>query len=174
MSRPLPDDSRAELAALQSNEWVIEYRRSLPKAIWEAARAEAAIDARADGAADSFPLDEEATKRRLEGNLLRFTSVPGRPREVPIDVLRSIRVKVDHGRGALEGAGLGLLAGAGLGSLAGFARGSDPPPPTSDCGLCSFTASQKAVFGAIAGGVVGLGVGLLVGAIVGHGEFIEF
>jgi hypothetical protein len=95
MSRPLSDDSRAELAALQSNEWVIEYRRSLPKAIWEAARAEAAIDARADGAADSFPLDEEATKPRLEGNLLRFTSVHGRPREVPIDVLRSIRVEVD-------------------------------------------------------------------------------
>jgi len=167
MSRPLSDAARAELAALQSKEWELNYRLTLPKAVWEAAHVEGIVGAGG--------LVEAASQPHLDGNLLRFTSSGGRLREVPIEALRSLQVDVQHGRGALEGAGLGLLAGAGLGALAGFAMGNDrPSAPNSDCGPCSFTSGAKATFGAIAGGVLGLGVGFLVGALAGHRDVIEF
>jgi hypothetical protein len=65
MSRPLSDADRAELAARESNEWVINYRRVLPKSVWAAARAEV-IDSGAQPAADDFPFDEEVKAPHLE------------------------------------------------------------------------------------------------------------
>jgi hypothetical protein len=152
---------------------VIEYRPLLPKAVWEAARATAVTDPRSDNDA---PFQEQATKPRLDGQLLRFTSVRGQSREVPIDVLRSIQVEVDHIRGAIDGAIIGSLFGAGLGALIGFESGDNPPcPPKSDSGeFCSLSARGKAAIFGVVGGLLGLGSGLIAGAIVGHAEVVEF
>ncbi len=174
MSRPLSATGRAKLTALQSNDWVIRYRATPTRAVSEPPRVEG-IASGGEAAADQFPPEEAASKPLLYGELLHFTSERGRPREVPIDAVGSIQVDIDHVGGAFDGAGLGLLAGVGVGAVLGFALGSDRPlAPGSDCGPCSFTAGQKAVFLGIAGGVVGVGVGLLVGAIVGHRHVVEF
>jgi hypothetical protein len=70
-----------------------------------------------------------------------------------------------------------LLSGVAVGAVIGLALGSDEPlppgVPSSDCGPCSFTASQKAFLNGLAGGVVGLGLGAIIGALVGHREIVE-
>jgi hypothetical protein len=172
MIRPLSDANRAELAELQSDHWVIEYRPSIPKEVLEVARVSADTDPRAD----DTPLSEQATKPRLDSQLLRFTSVHGQPREVPIEVVRSIQVEVNHIHGAIDGAMLGALAGAGLGVLIGLESGdSSTLPPNSDCGgFCGLSAGRKAAIFGVLGGLLGLGAGLIVGAIVGHSEVVEF
>ena len=150
---------------------MIEYRSTLPRAVYAAALAEAEPGLGGDG---TGPLEEKALEPRLDGNTLHFVSVHGRLREVPFDALHSIRVDVHRASGAFEGAGLGFLTGFGVGALAGFAAGSDPfQSPNTDAGTFSFTAAEKALVLGVAGGVVGLGLGTLVGALVGHRDVVE-
>jgi hypothetical protein len=148
MSRPLSEAARGELllAATSNDRWSIQHESR-----------------------------EIAHQPHLEGEVLKFVSTEGRPREVPVAALRSIVVDVNHLHGAFDGLMLGLLGGAAVGATTGFSLGSDPPlPPGSDCGPCSFTAGQKAILGGLAGGVVGGALGLIVGAIIGHREEIVF
>lgn len=80
---------------------------------------------------------------------------------------------VDHGQGALEGAGIGLLAGAATGAVAGFAAGDDPEC-TDTAWLCfRFDAEEKAVMLGLVGGSVGAVGGLVIGAITGSRHTYE-
>jgi hypothetical protein len=79
-----------------------------------------------------------------------------------------------HGRGALEGLGIGALVGASVGAVLGYADGDDEC--NSDEGqwcILTFSAEEKAAFGAIGLGIVGGGIGLVVGALKGSTVIYE-
>ncbi|MBK9036082.1 MAG: hypothetical protein IPL61_33365 [Myxococcales bacterium] len=80
---------------------------------------------------------------------------------------------VDHGRGALEGAGIGLLTGAATGAVAGLVDGDDPPCLDTDWFCFRFDAGEKAVVLGLAGGSVGAVAGLVLGALVGSRDTYE-
>jgi hypothetical protein len=152
MTRPLSAMNRKELAAALSDEWVLEYTAALPPPGGEA----------------------RARDPHLDGDSLRFTSVDGGPRVVPIQALRSIETDVSHAGGAVQGIGVGALAGLAAGGLFGLSLGTTPPNPEDhDCGPCFFTAKEKAMIFGVIGAVAGAGVGLIVGALRGHRDVVE-
>lgn len=79
--------------------------------------------------------------------------------------------RVSRGRGALEGLAVGVVAGVIVGGVGGYVQGDDPPEgPTVECaviGDCSYTAGEKAVFGALIGASLGGAAGLAIGYATG-------
>ena len=150
-----------------AREWLVHYRPSLPPEVREAALADGA----ARDATGSLA-DETARKPSLEGDVLRFTSLGGHPREVSLDAVRAIRVDVIHWRGGLEGIGFGAALCAGAGALIGYSAGDDPP----GTGFVSlrYRAVDKALFGGLLGVSIGAGLGMLFGSLIGHREYLEF
>jgi len=81
------------------------------------------------------------------------------------DVSSIIRIR--HGHGAFEGAGIGLLSGALVGAMIGFIAGDDEE------GLFRMSAADKAGLGAVVLGGVGVITGSVVGAIAGSQQVYE-
>jgi outer membrane lipoprotein SlyB len=95
----------------------------------------------------------------------RHRIAPGRP--LPQD-------RTDHVKGALQGTGIGLLAGAAIGGIVGYSAGDDPECSGEDWFCFSFTAKEKATFGAVYVGLPAAAVGLVAGAIIGQRDVYEY
>jgi hypothetical protein len=97
--------------------------------------------------------------------LLADRPVAGTDLAVALDEINV--VKIGKKSKFASGLGYGVLIGGGSGALLGLASGDDPP------GWFSYTASEKAIMGAIVLGVLGMTLGGIAGGLSGMDESIS-